>query len=87
MSFALTLAGVTAKTTLQKTAIYDAIKKGSFPKPIKLGGSRSAWLESEIDDWLAGCMRGVQTPTTGAKRGRKPKARPLATTASAAGLA
>jgi prophage regulatory protein len=28
-------------------------KKGQFPKPIQLGPGRVAYLESEIDDWLA----------------------------------
>jgi prophage regulatory protein len=26
--------------------------KGQFPKPIKLGIRASAWVESEIDEWL-----------------------------------
>jgi prophage regulatory protein len=75
MAQALSLAALIAKTTLQKTAIYSGIKEGTFPPPIKLGGTRSAWLESEVDDWLAGCPVGVATPTTGAKRGRKSKNR------------
>lgn len=27
-------------------------QKGLFPKRIRLGDSRVAWLESEIDDWI-----------------------------------
>lgn len=26
---------------------------GKFPKRIRLGDNRVAWLESEIDDWIA----------------------------------
>lgn len=36
---------------LGKTAIYDKIKDGSFPRPIKLGRA-SGWLEGEVHDWI-----------------------------------
>ncbi len=36
---------------LKKTVIYEQIKAGTFPKPIKLG-SASAWPEKEIDTWI-----------------------------------
>lgn len=28
------------------------VKVGAFPSPIKLGGNRVAFVETEIDDWL-----------------------------------
>lgn len=37
---------------LRKTAIYQRIKEGSFPKPIPLSGQRVAWLESEVRTWM-----------------------------------
>lgn len=37
---------------LKKTVIYERIKAGSFPKPIKLG-SASAWHVAEIDSWVS----------------------------------
>ena len=36
---------------LGKTAIYDKIKNGSFPMPIKLGRA-SGWLEGEVQEWI-----------------------------------
>lgn len=33
------------------TTIYDKMKKGEFPKQIKLG-RMSGWLESEIKAWI-----------------------------------
>lgn len=36
---------------LGKTAIYDKIKEGAFPKPIKLGRA-SGWLEGEVQQWI-----------------------------------
>ncbi|MDH3001777.1 AlpA family transcriptional regulator [Pasteurella multocida] len=41
------------RTSLKKTAIYSQIQKGLFPRPINLGINRTAWLESEIDHWIA----------------------------------
>jgi len=72
---ALSLKSLVSKISLQKTKIYAMIAAGTFPAPIKLGGSRSAWIESEVEDWLTSCTVGVQAPKTGAKRGRKPKVR------------
>jgi prophage regulatory protein len=31
--------------------IWQDIREGKFPKPIKLGGRASGWLSSEIADW------------------------------------
>lgn len=36
---------------LGKTAIYDHIKNGDFPKPAKFGRA-SVWSEQEISDWI-----------------------------------
>lgn len=37
---------------LKKTAIYDLIKVGDFPAPIKLGSRASGWLESAVQTWI-----------------------------------
>lgn len=44
---------VEQRTGLQKSAIYQRAKLGTFPKPIKIGTYNVAWLESEIDAWVA----------------------------------
>lgn len=36
---------------LGTTAIYDKIKKGEFPKQVKLG-RLSGWVESEVQAWI-----------------------------------
>jgi len=33
--------------------VYRMIRAGKFPRPVKLGESTSAWLEDEIDRWIA----------------------------------
>jgi prophage regulatory protein len=32
--------------------IYRLMKRGEFPKPIKIGISRVAWRESDIRTWM-----------------------------------
>lgn len=36
-----------------KSKLYDLIKLGSFPAPVKISPGRSAWLENEIDTWIS----------------------------------
>ncbi len=34
-------------------SIYAEMAKGRFPKPVLLSEKRVAWVESEIDQWVA----------------------------------
>lgn len=45
---------VTAKTGLPRSSIYDRVKAGLFPAPIRLGAGMKAtgWVESEVDAWI-----------------------------------
>ncbi len=43
---------VTEKTGLERSAIYDRMRKGTFPKQVRLGPKSVGWLESEIDRWI-----------------------------------
>jgi prophage regulatory protein len=38
---------------LKDSAIYWAMARGEFPRPIKIGPRAVAWIESEINDWIA----------------------------------
>ena len=50
----LKLQQVMDKTTLCRSSIYNLIKEGSFPKNVAVMGTRKAWLESEVEDWMIG---------------------------------
>ena len=41
-----------AETTFSRSHIYALIQKGEFPKPIKLSERSSAWLASEVHEWI-----------------------------------
>jgi prophage regulatory protein len=36
---------------LKRTAIEDLVKRGEFPKPVRLSERRLAWIESELVAW------------------------------------
>jgi prophage regulatory protein len=48
----LKLKAVEAATTISRSHIYALAKEGKFPKPVKLSERSSAWLESEVLDWI-----------------------------------
>lgn len=49
---------------LSQTSINRYVANGSFPKPLKVGPRRSAWLEGAIIAWQVMVMSG-KTPTSG----------------------
>lgn len=44
---------VEAKVGMSCSTIYKLIAKGAFPRPVRLGDKAVAWLESEVDAWIA----------------------------------
>lgn len=43
---------VEARTGLSRSTIYQWMKDGQFPQPIKLGARLVAWRESDVNAWL-----------------------------------
>lgn len=41
------------KVGMSRSWFYEQVRQGTFPAPIKLGGRSVAWIESEIDQWMA----------------------------------
>jgi prophage regulatory protein len=44
---------VVRRTLLSKPTLYRLIRKGHFPKQLRLSPNNVAWLKSEIDGWLS----------------------------------
>ena len=38
---------------LGSSRIYELVAEGRFPKPVKLGPRASAWVSTEVLDWVA----------------------------------
>ena len=44
------------RTSKSRAGIYAAINRGDFPKPVKLGPKSVAFVEAEVDAWIADLM-------------------------------
>lgn len=49
---------VEAITGRSRSAIYEGMAAGTFPKPVKIGTRAVAWPESVIRAWIAERMEG-----------------------------
>jgi prophage regulatory protein len=43
---------VEQRTGLKRSAIYEGMTAGTFPRAIPLAGNAVGWLEHEIDAWI-----------------------------------
>ena len=43
---------VESVTGLSRSTLYDWMKRGEFPQPVKLGTRLVAWRESDVNSWL-----------------------------------
>jgi len=49
----LRLPEVQHRVGLRRSEIYRRVRLGAFPRPIRLGTNAVAWLESDLDAWVA----------------------------------
>ena len=47
---------VLKRTGFGKAWIYRLINEGLFPQPIKIGSRAIAFVESEVDEWIASAI-------------------------------
>jgi prophage regulatory protein len=52
----LRLSEVQRRIPFSRSTIYLKISRGEFPQPHNLGARAVAWLESDIDQWIASCI-------------------------------
>ena len=53
----LRLPDVIARVGLRRTAIYDGVRLGTFPAPIRLGRRCVAWPSDAVDEWVRSCIK------------------------------
>ncbi|CAJ2828272.1 AlpA family phage regulatory protein [Burkholderia pseudomallei] len=73
---ALRIKQVAAKVGLGQSTLYRMIAEGGFPKPFDIAPKRNAWLEEDIDAWLA-ARAGRQPPAPAARTVADAVAQPL----------
>lgn len=49
----LRVKGVLDKVPFSRTELYNKLARGEFPAPVKLSARSVAWVESEVDEWIA----------------------------------
>lgn len=49
----LRLADVQSRVPYSKSNLYRLMAEKKFPQRFKIGAKSVAWLESDIDDWIA----------------------------------
>lgn len=54
----LRLPEVIARVGLRRSAIYQRMREGRFPKCRTLGPKCSVWIEAEINAWIESVRRG-----------------------------
>lgn len=68
----LRLKQVRALVGLSRSAIYDRIRRGDFPRPVAIGARAVAWPSSSIAEWQARQIEQSDrvAPTPGGGRSR-----------------
>jgi len=62
----LKLPQVRARCAISRSAIYQRIADGTFPRPISVGPRAVAWIEHEVDEWIE--QQIAESRTTDARR-------------------
>lgn len=57
----LTIEQVAERVSLGRSEIYDRVKGGRFPGPLKLAAKKSVWVESEVIEWQLAEIRRART--------------------------
>jgi prophage regulatory protein len=53
----LKLANVMGKTGRSRSSIYQGVKDGTFPAPVKIGLRSVAWTSTSIAEWQEACIK------------------------------
>lgn len=67
MATLLTGDAANKKASISTSLRHKLVKAGKFPQPVQLGARRIAFVESEIDEWIAGRISASRTKKTGAQ--------------------
>ena len=58
----ITFAQVADRLGVGKTTLREMIRRGGFVKPLSLSPGRIAFIETEVDEWLAARAANRQQP-------------------------
>ena len=49
------------RVAMSRTNLFIKVKEGTFPAPISLGARAIAWVEEEVDEWVAARIAASRT--------------------------
>lgn len=55
------------KSSISRSLRHKLIKEGKYPQPVQIGARRIAFLESEIDEWIAARVAASRTNRNGSQ--------------------
>lgn len=58
MASIVRIAGVMTRTGLPRSTLYAQVKRGDFPRPIKLGVRAVGWRVEDVEAWIAARPQG-----------------------------
>jgi prophage regulatory protein len=67
MESLLRLPAVRQRVGLSRSQIYELVRRGQFPAPVKLSERASGWQESLISEWVNSRIRASQQPAVAIK--------------------
>jgi prophage regulatory protein len=53
MTSVIRIAEVVTQTGLPRSSLYAQVKRGDFPRPIKLGARSVGWRVDDVEAWIA----------------------------------
>lgn len=56
----LRLSEVRARIPICKSTLWNWVKQGRFPSPLKIGPNTTVWNENEVDCFIRGNWKGVK---------------------------
>ena len=48
----LRLPDVLGRVGISRSAVYELVQRRAFPQPVKLGTRCTAWVETEVAEWV-----------------------------------
>jgi len=52
------------RASISRSLRHKLIKEGNFPRPVKIGARRIAFVEAEIEEWIASRISASRTGST-----------------------
>lgn len=53
MASIIRITEVVTQTGLPRSSLYAQVKRGDFPRPVKLGARSVGWRKEDVDAWIA----------------------------------